>query len=85
MRKVFFLCLVYMLLQLGDDIFCNPEIFDFKIMAGTPDINRCPTDWAKFPLLEMVDIGKSFATAASYHEIPVCRFVSYYFSPLGKL
>jgi hypothetical protein len=42
MRQVFFPGLMYMLLKLCDNIFGHPEVLDFKIMTGTPHINRCP-------------------------------------------
>jgi hypothetical protein len=69
MRKVFFPGFMNVLLELGYNVLGDPEIFYFKIMAGTPDINCCTTYRAQFPLLKTVDIGKSFATAASYHKI----------------
>jgi len=69
MRKVLLPCLVQVLLELGHDVLCNPEIFYFKVVAGTLNVNRCPTNRAQFPLLETVDIGKSFTAPAPYDKI----------------
>jgi hypothetical protein len=69
MRKVMFPGFMDMLLELRNDVFCDPEIFYFKVMTGPPDIDRCTADRTEFPLLETIDVGKCFAATASYHKI----------------